>query len=696
MRNMIRAALFFCFVTIFNVSAFASGDFGCTAAMEVFIAGFSGCDTLGFLAPSNDTRINLIYLMADAHKQKLKVVDHSPQPDAGSVDPSMFNDSWSNFVAAFTPQQATSNDDATQTTSGEGSVCVSDVKGKEQFLAAVAADNSISDEAKAKLKSVREAIECQSPATNTANLDQQVEEPAAKDFLAYLAAINHYYLTDHFDASAFAALANANQPWVKEAAHYMQARVLLLAAQANAFDEYGTMQKDKINQAVVNNALDALNAYLKDYPSGAYAASATGLLRRAYWLDGDTAKQAEAYAKQVAGGEVNETSFALANELDSKLPIDAYTESNSGPMLLAVQDLRLLRQQKDNEGKPAPGMKSDVLEAQHSRFACDPELFEYLLAAHAWFVDKDAKAVLAHLPERPIPAELSYLEFSRQLLRASALDATNDASTRNVYVNLFPAAQSAYQHVTLELALAVFDERHKNVGPDFDKGTLIQDSAIRKQLLDYVAGPIILRQQATSSEASQDERDTALFRLLSRDLVQGHFKGFVEDIKLLPAKPVAAATADASQGQPIDLFNAFRWEGRKEGYICPDVVSVANILNTNGHDVRGRMCLADFFRLKGVGNIVVSDKDELGGTGTLFSGQPLTQQDIFIDVMKDKSATRDDRAYALFRAVHCYEPVGHNTCDGADMPKPVRKAWHDELKGSYGDTVWAKALKYYW
>jgi hypothetical protein len=261
---------------------------------------------------------------------------------------------------------------------------------------------------------------------------------------------------------------------------------------------------------------------------------------------------------------------------------------------------------------------------------------------------------------------------------------------------MFPAAQSAYQHATLELALAMFDERHKNVGTDFEKDSLIQDPTLRKQLLDYVAGPIILRQQATSSAASQDERTTALYRLLSRDLVQGHFKGFLEDIKLMPPKPAAAATTDASQNQPIDQFSAFRWEGRKEGYICPDVVGVANILNSNPHDIRGRMCLADFFRLMGVDNIMAGDKDELGGTGTLFSGQPLARQDIYIDTMKDKSAARDDRAYALFRAVHCYEPVGHNTCDGTDMPKPVRKGWHDELKGSYGDTVWAKALKYYW
>src|SRR5665213_595295 len=165
MRNIIRAAAFFCFVSMFNHSAFASGDFGCSASMKVFVSGFSGCDSLGFLAPSNDTRINLIYLMADVHKQKLSLAPRGTGTNAKPNDPSLFDDGWSGFVDSFTPQPTTSGDDATQGTNGEGSICVSDVKGKEQFLAAVAADKSISKEAKTKLKTVREAIECDSPAT---------------------------------------------------------------------------------------------------------------------------------------------------------------------------------------------------------------------------------------------------------------------------------------------------------------------------------------------------------------------------------------------------------------------------------------------------------------------------------------------------------------------------------------------------
>ena len=692
MRESIRTALLFLCLLMFGGPALASGDVGCYPTLKLFQSGFSSCDGMGFLGPSNDTRINLIYLMADAHNQKLVILHHDAKryPIPNDFIPG----DWQNFTEAITPEAPAATDGSAMT-SGEGTICVSDIAGGTNFIAAITAAADLSDEEKRALSEARKALHCGAPLTYAEQPPMpQLQSASAKDFFAYLSAVNHFYKFSHTDSSAFVSLANSTQPWVKEAAVYMQARVMLLAAQANAFDDYGTMQKDKIDPVVVRIALDALNAYLKDYPDGAYAASATNLLRRAYWLGGDTSKLNDAYAKVVSSNEVNATSLAVVNEMDYKLPADAFADGTSNPMLLAVQDFRLMREHLSSDGKPEPGMKAEVLEAQRQRFADQPALFEYLLAARAWFVDKDAKAVLAVLQEKPIPAELTYLEFSRQILRGAALDATNSEAARPALVALFPAAKSAYQRQSLELALAMSDERHKKIGPDFDADTLIKDPTIRKQLLDYVAGPIILRQTATAADSPQEEREIALYRLFSRDLVQGHFKNFLDDIKLLPPKP--AATTDASQEVPTDRFEGFRWEGRKEGYICPDVASIAKILNANPRDIHGRMCLGDLFRLKGVTDISMSDKDVLGGTGTLFAGKHILRSEIYADIMKDKSAPRDDRAYALFRAVHCYEPAHSNDCGGNEVPESTRKGWYDELKGSFGDTAWAKALRYYW
>ena len=693
MRHLIRFALIFLLTAIASLAAQASGDAGCNPSMKVFHSDFTGCDSMGFLAPGNDTRVNLIYLMADAHHQKLKKIGKTdrgyyPPNDLTPVD-------WAGLVDALTPPAPTPADSSAQQTTGEGSICVSDEKGKTQFIAALMADGSVAPDVKTKLIDARNALNCQSQGDSSQMdvLAQAPADPAATDFFAYLKAITQFYKQSHTDASAFSALTNSTQPWVKEAAVYMQARVLLLNAQANAFDEYGTLQQNKIDQAAVGKALDALNAYLKDYPKGAYTGSATGLLRRAYWLGADKSKQLEIYDKLVSGGEVNESSLDIVNEMDLKVPVEAFANTAISPMLLAVQDFRRMRTRNDEKGKPVIDLKSDELEAQRPRFASQPELFEYLAAARAWLVDKDAKAVLKILPEKPVSADMSYLEFSRQLLRTAALDVTGDDTARNNFVAMFPAATSAYQRGTLELALAMYDERHKKVGPDFEAGTLIQDSSIRRQLLEYVAGPIILRQQAKSTTAPKEEREVALYRLLSRELVQGHFKGFLEDFALLPEKPVAAT---GTQDTPQDIFVGFRWEGRKEGYICPNISGIAKSLDANPKDIHARMCLGDFFRLFGIADATVSDKDILGGTGTLFSGAPIFRGDIYSDVIKDKSATRDDIAYALFRAVHCYEPAHSNDCGGKEVPLSVRKGWYDELKQKYGNTNWADALQYYW
>ena len=696
MRHLIRTALFLTCASMFSVPVQASGDAGCTPTMKVFHSSFTGCDSMGFLARANDTRINLIYLMADTHKQKLKKLGNNdrhylPPNDLAPVD-------WGGLVAALTPEPVAVPEGSTEQTTGEGSICVSDITGSAQFIAAVKSAPDLTDPEKQVLSDARSAINCRHAQVPDAATKQallaQVQSASGKDFLAYLGAITNFYDVSHFDPTNFITLENATQPWVKEASRYMLARVLVLDAQASAFDDYGTMQKDKVDAAKVSKALDALTSYLKDYPSGAYAASATGLLRRAYWLGGNKSKQLETYSKLVEESEVNSASLEVVNEMDLKLPIEAFTDSSTNPLVLAAQDLRLMREHLDDHSKPVVDLKSEILEAQRQKFASQPELFDYLLATRAWFVDKDIKTVLKLLPQKPIASDLSYLDFSRQLLRNAALDASSDDTVRDAYVAMFPAATSAYQRGTLELALAMFDERHKKVGPDFNAGSLIQDASIRKELLEYVAGPIILRQQATSTSAPKDEQETALFRLLSRDLTQGHFKSFIEDIALLPAKP--AAPADTSQGTPQDTFVGFRWEGRKEGYICPDVLGIAKRLDVNPKDIRARMCLGDFFRITGISDAVVSDKDLLGGTGTLFAGAKIYRSDIYNDVMSNKSAPREDRAYALFRAVHCYEPAHSNDCAGKDVPTSVRKGWYDELKQNYGDTVWAKELRYYW
>ncbi len=643
---------------------------------------------MGFISPGNDTRVNLVFLLNDARGQKLPKVE--PKTDT-YPQPSTFTPAdWAGFSASLGFQDAF----ADGSTSGEGTICVSATKGSADFLAAVAADKDITDAEKAALKTAREAMKCAdgnsaAAASSAPTLD--VQSPNAKEFAAYLAAITSFYSHNHTDSTAFAALTNSAQPWVKEAARYMQARVALLAAQAEAFTDYGTLETNKVDPAKVKAAKEGLEAYLKDYPQGSYAGSATGLLRRAAWLAGDSSEQLAAYSKILANAEVNEASVALINELDFKLPADAYLKDGADPLLLAIEDLRQMREQHDEKGNPKPGMAASVLEAQKQRFAGHEDLYDYLLAARAWFVDNDAQAVLKLLPEKAPAADLTYLELSRQLLRAAALDVSDSKAAQASYQALFPYMKQPYQSATLQVALAMSYERSKSISAVFAPDSPIKEPQIREQVLNYVVGPILLRHQATAKDASQDERDTALYRLFTRDLVQGRFKGFLDDIALLP--PVPAPNAE---GKVVDKFEAFRWDGSKEGFVCPGLVPTAKKLVANPKDVQGRLCLGDFFLTTSVSDIGTVDKEALGGTGTLFAGAIVARHDFYTDIMKSPAAKRDEKAYALFRAVHCYEPVHINGCGGKDVNLATRKAWHDELKAKYGDTQWAKELRYYW
>ncbi len=52
----------------------------------------------------------------------------------------------------------------------------------------------------------------------------------------------------------------------------------------------------------------------------------------------------------------------------------------------------------------------------------------------------------------------------------------------------------------------------------------------------------------------------------------------------------------------------------------------------------------------------------------------------------DAKAPKNDKAYALFRAINCYAPAGYNSCGGKDVEPAVRKASFRQLKSGFADT----------
>jgi hypothetical protein len=87
---------------------------------------------------------------------------------------------------------------------------------------------------------------------------------------------------------------------------------------------------------------------------------------------------------------------------------------------------------------------------------------------------------------------------------------------------------------------------------------------------------------------------------------------------------------------------------------------------------------------------------QLGSTESGFRGELFSRLNGYQTVIADPKAAREDKAYALFRAINCYGPSGYNSCGGRDVAQSVRKGWFKQLKTTYGSTSWAKSLQYYW
>lgn len=139
--------------------------------------------------------------------------------------------------------------------------------------------------------------------------------------------------------------------------------------------------------------------------------------------DPDKDKLAADYEALLFGpGEDIRANETLVREADLKL-ITPNTTAIKSPMIAAVNDLMWMR-----EGSSSKLTKAGLM-AQKGTFAEHPELFTYLQAAFALYVENNPASALQLLPDT-IPAELNYTAFSQQMLRGLALEANQIQRTR--------------------------------------------------------------------------------------------------------------------------------------------------------------------------------------------------------------------------------------------------------------------------
>ena len=452
--------------------ALASSDMTCTPSWKLISDQLSGCNNLAFLSPGNDSRVNLQLLLDDAGYLKLT---RTPQALDGyeygyglvPFSLGMLDASRALGEAAEADEQGGDADAAYLTQAlqrlgidseadafaihrfaeGEGNRCRSnDLQAMRGFVDALSATPDLAaSEAQALARSRRSLLSlCGEGDPQTEEIlpqATQLQSPAAQAFGNYLRGADAFYRGDFEQArERFAELADSEQPWLRETAQYLLGRVALNQAQLNAFDEYGFFSPEQVDKTSLDSSTKAFEQYLTNYPQGLYSDSARGLQRRVYWLAGDTRRFAEAFARQFERGAQQVDMPALIEELDGKLLPSLAPDAIEDPLLLAMVDLIQLRDPGSNS---EPRLSLEQLQAQQPRFASQPGLHAYLVAAWHFYRGGDAQQTLAALPDAG-SGPMNTLAFSQETLRGLALEAKGEQA----------AALQHWQALLAELAEA--------------------------------------------------------------------------------------------------------------------------------------------------------------------------------------------------------------------------------------------------
>lgn len=700
----------------------ASSDDSCYPDWRVSRDSLDSCSNLPFLSPGNDSRVNLRLLLADKQAEPLTPNALSEDDQSQGFGPVPFP------VYRLAPIPATNDEpdnkpDDSRTAeldtllkplgiqrdeyktageaflTGEGSRCRSnDDDSATAFISQVIKADMPAAERELLVKARLQLLKACSWEGQVVDA-QQIQSHDGQLFRTYLQAAADFYSGRFGDAErGFAAASTSQVPWLKETALYMTARTSLNQAQAEAFDEYGMPQLEHVDKSALSDAEEGFLGYLKTYPQGDYLASARGLLRRVYWLAGDNTKLAEAFGwamTEATDAQRNVSLDDLVEEADLKL-LMVNSETVTTPMIQFVSDLMVMR------GGNQPALSRADLEKQKAAFAGAPELYDYLLAVSALYTEHQPDAALKQLPQS-VPSSLNYFAFSQQTLRALALEAKQDwKGAEALWLQLLPLAKLPLQRDQLELALAMNYERSGQLAKVFATDSPISAKPVRYILLRNVAGPELLRQQIAGASAPL-ERQTAQFVLLYKDLLRGQYATFADDLKQLPA-----AAPDDKLGTSLgyvysasQTLKLFQWNGDKaeSGYACPSITQIAATLQADAKNPQGLNCLGEFILRNGLDGMPLEQAraaGSLGSSASDFKGETFSRLDGYKQVIGNAKAPKNDKAYALFRAINCYGPSGYNSCGGVDVEPAVRKAWFRQLKTSYADTQWGKSLQYYW
>ncbi len=687
----------------------ASGDDSCYPAWKLASPSYDCAGRIA-LTPGNDSRLNLFLLW----RSRATVAEAGISYPAHEFEERDFEHSfvsWAGIGDTYFPKPKTDGDSVDDTRNG--SRCDSAADGAQAFAAALTTDHSLPTAERDALTKARANLNpnCSAtPATPSgAAWPMGIASSSGQAFLGYLEAIDAFYRGDWDKARGLLTpLVHARQRWVAETSAYMIIRVELGAAIANDYDKYGDfVGPAQADHAAATRAGAAIATYLHGWPRGSYAASAKGLERRALWLADDQAGLGRAYEALLTQTPANSPEIiALIEEIDAKLLTAAGANQKvDTPLLLATLDLMRMRSVVADDGThSAPLLPPAEFAAQQAHFAGRPEVYAFLQAAHAYYLDHDAQAVLKLAPAGASQAAYRPLDFSGQVLHGMTLADLHDSGEAAYWRGMLAGANALYQRPLVELALARNFERSGHIAAAFAPGSPLTEPDQRTILLQHDASQALLRSLARGGGRDEKERASAAFTLLWKELSRRHYADFLSDFSLVgsaaptpaPAPDAAADDTDSGDNQRLKQFAG---DIPSDGYTCPKLTATVATLARSPTDANALLCLGDFYR-NGMNGFAALDDyapaDQLGSGPSDFPGAPVLRGRLYEMVIADPRAGPAEKAYALYRAVNCYAPSGGNDCGGQDVPKAQRRAWFEQLKHDYAASSWAESLRYYW
>ena len=684
-------------VIYYSPITYAGVEQFCEPNLAINDKNLNGCSNLPVLYPANDSQTNMTLLLSDLGLATIKPM---------TADANLWDAVYGTVpFDAANLSSLTQNKMPNQRKLLEGNETVFDERctsfdsGNQAFNTQVQNNKAIPNLEKQILISERKKMnQCGDKIELIAiNPNWSI---TTRQYASYLNASILFYNSNYSAATKiYTVLTTVEDTWLKETSQYMLIRTSLNSAYATGVDKYGDVYLDNINQNLLKQFLDNINAYLKAYPNGQYVASARGFMRRGFWLS----KRQDLLVNEIVWQLKNPTSKFYNLEM-SELPAEidrrvfdssAFNVNNlKDPFFLAVYDLMHMRESSSENDHPISWTQLNI---QKELFKTQPELFQYLQAAHLFFVQNKAQEAQNYLAKANAKNS-GYLQLSQTFLRGQILEKIGQPHNAEEYWRQQLAqAKDSYQRGLFETALS----NHLAIKQDYSafigKKAQITQPNLQRNFITQIADTNSLQKLIQSEQSNIDQKQAAIYTLLSKSLVHQQFELFKQSYAFMPknAMQYKGYNSDNEQLKNKPDFSNFIWNGANitPQLRCSNLETLVNQLAQTPKDSLLNVCLGEYFRSEQGYSLQQLSYNEKQTSN--FSGKIFARGQIYQDLIKSSNKS-DLQAYALYRAIQCYAPSGINDCGANEVNKTVRKQWFDQIKTDYPNTSWAKSLKYYW